>query len=52
MFVSNSHETMTAEVIYSAFPSKTSIKNGFAFSKMDIAAIDMLTRLEGMKVDG
>ena len=24
----------------------------FAFSKMDIGAIDMLTRLEGMKVGG
>ena len=27
-------------------------KKWFAFSKMDIGAIDMLTRLEGMKVDG
>ena len=27
-------------------------KKWFAFSKMDIGAIDMLTRLEGMKVGG
>ena len=27
-------------------------KKWFAFSKMDIGAIDMFTRLEGMKVDG
>ena len=27
-------------------------KKWFAFSKMDIGAIDMLTRLEGMKLDG
>ena len=27
-------------------------KNWFALSKMDIGAIDMLTRLEGMKVGG
>jgi hypothetical protein len=31
---------------------KNLVKKWFAFSKMDIGAIDMLTRLEGMKVDG